>query len=90
MVAKEKLLKYLSKTDGYNTFTVSQARSMFKISNVSARIDELRKEGHMIYTNEKVLDDGRKVKFYKLGKPSKKIIAAGIQALRQQGNRAFT
>jgi predicted transcriptional regulator len=90
MVAKQKLLNYLSKTDGYNTFTVAQARSMFKIQNVSARIDELRKEGHMIYTNEKTLDDGRKIKFYKLGKPSKKVIAAGIQALRQQGERAFT
>lgn len=90
MTAKEKLLNYLSKTEGYNTFTVAQARSMFKIQNVSARIDELRKEGNMIYTNEKVLPDGRRINYYKLGKPTKKVIAAGIQALREQGERAFT
>lgn len=90
MNAKQKLLNFLSKTEGRNTFTVNQARSMFKIQNVSARIEELRKEGHMIYTNEKTLEDGRKIRYYKLGKPTKKVVAAGIQALRQQGERSFT
>ena len=51
--AKQKILAYLSKTDGYNTLTVRQARARFGITNVSARIDELRKDGYAIYTNTK-------------------------------------
>ena len=86
---KEKMLATLSKTDGYNTFTVAQARARFGISNVAARINELREEGYAIYTNTKKLSDGRKITFYRLGTPSKQVIAAGIAALREQGIRAF-
>jgi len=87
--AKEKILAYLSKTDGYNTLTVAQAQSRFGIKNVSARIEELRNEGHAIYTNTKTLADGRKISYYRLGTPSKRVVAAGVELLRQHGVRAF-
>jgi predicted transcriptional regulator len=87
--AKEKILAYLSKTDGYNTLTVAQAQSRFGIKNVSARIEELRNEGHAIYTNTKTLSDGRKISYYRLGKPSKQVVAAGVEMLRLRGIRAF-
>ena len=87
--AKEKILAYLSKTDGYNTLTVAQARARFGITNVSARIEELRSEGHAIYTNTKTLKDGRKITYYKLGKPSKAVVAAGVRFMRLMGERAF-
>ena len=87
--AKQKILAYLSKTDGYNTLTVRQARARFGITNVSARIDELRKDGYAIYTNTKTLEDGRKISYYKLGKPTKAIVAAGVEYLRLQGVNAF-
>jgi len=51
--AKDKMLNALKAKSGYNTFTVAQAQRRFGISNVTARIDELRKEGHCIYTNSK-------------------------------------
>lgn len=86
---KEKILSYLSKDNGYNTLTVAQAQSRFGISNVAARIDELRREGHAIYTNTKTLKDGRKITFYRLGTPSKRVVAAGVEFLRMQGERAF-
>ena len=89
MSVKEKILAFLSKKDGYNTLTVAQARARFGISNVAARIDELRKDGYAIYTNSKTLADGRKVTFYRLGTPTKRVIAAGIAALRSSGVRAF-
>jgi predicted ArsR family transcriptional regulator len=89
MSVKQKILAFLSKKDGYNTLTVSQARARFGISNVAARIDELRKDGYAIYTNTKTLEDGRKVTFYRLGTPTKRMIAAGIAALRSSGVRAF-
>lgn len=89
MSAKQKILNYLSKNSSYNTLTTAQARARFGITNVSARINELREEGHAIYTNTKTLEDGRKITFYRMGAPSKKVVAAGIAALRSQGDRAF-
>ena len=78
--AKEKILKYLSKKDGQNTLTVAQARARFGIQNVSARIDELRQEGHVIYTNTKTRSDGSKVSYYRMGKPTKAFVRAALEA----------
>lgn len=89
MSVKQKILNFLSKQDGYNTLTVAQARARFGCNNVTARIEELRSEGHAIYTNTKTLADGRRISFYRLGTPSKRVVAAGVEALRQQGVRAF-
>jgi hypothetical protein len=78
--AKAKILSYLSKTDGYNTLTTAQARARFGISNVAARIDELRQEGNVIYTNTKTRGDGSKVQSYRLGKPTKALVRAAFSA----------
>ena len=77
--AKQKMLNALKQTEGYNTFTVKQAQRRFGITNVTARIDELRQEGHCIYTNTKV-QDGRKVRFYRLGTPTKALVQAALSA----------
>ena len=77
--AKQKMLNALQQTEGYNTFTVKQAQRRFGITNVTARIDELRQEGHVIYTNKKTVD-GKKVAFYRLGKPTKGLVKAALKA----------
>ena len=77
--AKEKMLNALKQTSGYNTFTVAQAQRRFGITNVTARSDELRQEGNCIYTNTKVVD-GKKVKFYRLGTPTKALVQAALRA----------
>ena len=77
--AKEKMLVALKQTSGYNTFTVKQAQRRFGIQNVSARIEELRKEGRCIYTNTKVVD-GKKVASYRLGTPTKAMVQAALSA----------
>jgi hypothetical protein len=71
LTAKQRLLNFLAKKDGYNTFSIAQAQSRFGIKNVSARISELRQEGYAIYTNMKQRSDGSKVAVYRLGTPSK-------------------
>ena len=86
--AKEKIAKYLA-TNETRGLTVSQARARFGIQNVSARIEELRKEGHAIYLNSRINANGNKVSFYRLGTPTKRIVAAGIMALRQAGEPTF-
>jgi hypothetical protein len=78
--AKERMLAALQQESGYNTFTTAQAQRRFGISNVSARIDELRQEGHCIYTNTRVGADGRKVHFYRIGKPTKSMVKAALRA----------
>ena len=78
--AKQKIVNYLSKQEGYNTLTTAQARARFGIQNVSARIDELRQEGHCIYTNTVKRGDGTKVKAYRMGKPTKAMVRAALNA----------
>jgi predicted transcriptional regulator len=78
--AKAKILATLSKTSGYNTLTVAQARARFGITNVTARIDELRQEGHVIYTNTKTRGDGTKVASYRLGKPTKAMVRTALNS----------
>jgi predicted transcriptional regulator len=78
--AKQKMLNYLSKSEGYNTLSVAQARARFGIQNVSARIDELRQEGHVIYTNTKTRGDGSKVAVYRMGKPTKSMVRTALKA----------
>ena len=86
MSAKEKILKFLSKDGPYNTLTAAQARARFGIANVGARIEELRAEGYCIYTNKKTLADGRRITYYKLGKPTKEMVAMAHAVL---GGQAF-
>jgi hypothetical protein len=78
--AKQKMLNYLSKSEGYNTFSVAQGRNLFGVQNVAARIDELRQEGHCIYTNTVTKNNGNKVQVYRLGKPTKALVQAALSA----------
>jgi len=80
MNVKQKMLAYFSKTNGYNTLTTKQAQSKFGIKNVGARIDELRSEGYSIYLNRKTVN-GKRVSFYRLGTPSRAMVAAAHATL---------
>lgn len=70
--AKQRLLTFLTKKTG-NKFTTAQAKARFGIKNVSARISELRKEGHSIYTDIKTRRDGSKYAVYQLNGVSKSV-----------------
>jgi predicted transcriptional regulator len=89
MSAKAKVLAYLSKDSEFNTLTANKMQSVFGIKNPSAVINELRSEGHAIYRNTRTLSTGEKVSFYRLGTPTKRMVAAGILALRQHGISTF-
>lgn len=88
MSVKSKILAYLSKDSAYNTLTAQKMQSTFGVANPSATINELRNEGNAIYLNSRVVN-GEKVSFYRLGTPTRRMIAAGITALRSAGFRAF-
>jgi hypothetical protein len=86
---KSKILAYLSKDSAYNTLTAAKMQSVFGVANPSATINELRNDGHAIYLNTRINSNGDKVSFYRLGSPTKRMVAAGIAAIRKQGERAF-
>jgi hypothetical protein len=44
-------------------------------------VSELRREGFAIYNNKKTDSQGRSASFYKIGKPTRAVIAAGYKAL---------
>jgi len=51
-------------------------------STVAARVSEMRSAGYAVYANEKVDSKGRTATFYRVGAPTKAVVAAGIRALR--------
>jgi len=86
--AKERILNALKKG---NNFTTNQARRIFGIENVAARIDELRKEGHCIYTNTKTTNAGHQIYVYRLGTPTRSMVKAALRSgfsFRSIGNVA--
>jgi hypothetical protein len=89
MSVKSKVLAYLSKDSEYNTLTAQKMQSVFGVANPSALINDLRNEGHAIYLNTRINANGEKVAFYRLGTPTKRMVAEGIAAIRSQGERAF-
>lgn len=88
VTAKEKVLAYLSKDSERNTLTPRRMRTLFGVRNPSATINELRNEGYAIYLNSRMVN-GERVSFYRLGTPTKRLVAAGIQAIRLEDGRAF-
>lgn len=59
-----------------------QFASRFKMTtaSVAARVSELRREGYAIHNNRKVDSKGRVTFKYRLGTPTKAVIAAGYAA----------
>ena len=70
---KQKVLNLLSKGENVAWKTI---QSKFDLESPRAMIDTLRAEGYMIFGNRV----GGK-KYYRMGTPTRAIIAAGIQAL---------
>ena len=51
-------------------------------STVAARVSDLRSAGYAVYANKRTDSKGRTSTFYRVGTPTKAIVAAGIAALR--------
>jgi predicted transcriptional regulator len=84
MSKQAKLLNYLS--TGAEV-TAKQISGSFGLKNPHDAIHQLRSQGHCIYSNRAKLHDGTETTKYRIGKPSKRIIAAANALL---GATAFT
>ena len=60
--------------------TTSKARKM-GIGNLAAEVSRIRQAGHAVYTNSRVAGNGVQVTEYVLGKPSRRLVAAGYKAM---------
>jgi len=63
------------------TVTASQAEKRFGIKNISAEVSRIRQSGYAVYANTRTAGNNVQVTEYAIGKPSRKIVAAGYKAL---------
>lgn len=61
--------------------TAKQAEKRFQIKNISAEVSRIRQSGHVVYANTRKSRNGVVVTEYKMGKPSRRLVAAGYRAL---------
>jgi hypothetical protein len=60
--------------------TESKARKM-GIGNLAAEVSRIRQHGFAVYTNQRTAGNGVRVTEYVLGKPSRRLVAAGYKAI---------
>ena len=78
---KTKTYKLFSALNSGETVTASQAEKRFGIKNISAEVSRIRHSGFAVYANSRKAGNGVKVTEYAIGKPSRKLIAAGYRAM---------
>jgi len=61
--------------------TGAQIRARFGIANPTATVSDLRFDGFAIYANPKTDSKGRTKIKYRLGTPTRTVVAAGYRAL---------
>jgi hypothetical protein len=61
--------------------SASQAEKRFGIKNISAEVSRVRQAGFAVYANNRKAGNGVQVTEYVIGKPSRKLVAAGYRAM---------
>lgn len=69
--------------------TAKQIEARFQVANPTATIHQLRTEGFAIYCNKSTNAKGEVKMKYKLGKPSRAVVAAGYATLSSMGYAPF-
>jgi hypothetical protein len=75
-----KTFKVFQALQSGKSLTASQAKKM-GIKNLSAEVSRVRQAGFAVYANSRKAGNGVTVTEYVIGKPSRKIVAAGYRAL---------
>lgn len=60
--------------------TQSEATKRFGVKNLAAEASRIRQNGYAVYSNSRKAGNGVTVTEYKLGKPSREIVALGYMA----------
>jgi hypothetical protein len=81
MNPETKTFKVFTALRSGDTLTPAEAKQRFGVGNLAAEASRLRQQGFAVYANTRKAGNGVKVTEYVLGKPSRKIVAAGYKAL---------
>ena len=73
--------KLLTALQAGEKLTAAQISARFGIKNPRATVSDLRFQGYAIYANQHKDTKGRETTKYRLGTPSKRLIAAGYRAM---------
>jgi len=76
-----KTFKLLSALQSGDRVSASQASKRFGIQNISAEVSRIRQSGFAVYANSRVAGNNVKVTEYRIGAPSRKLVAAGYKAM---------
>ena len=76
-----KTYKLFSALSNGERVSASQAAKRFGIKNISAEVSRVRQAGFAVYANSRKAGNGVQVTEYRIGTPSRKIVAAGYRAL---------
>lgn len=61
--------------------TPAAAEHRFGIKNISAEVSRIRQAGFAVYANQRTAGNNVQVTEYVIGKPSRKLVAAGYKAM---------
>jgi hypothetical protein len=61
--------------------TPAEANKRFGVKNLSAEVSRIRQHGFAVYANSRKAGNGVTVTEYQIGKPSRKLVAAGYLAM---------
>jgi len=76
-----KTAKLLTAMQMGESLTQSQAEKRFGIKNIAAEASRIRQAGFAVYANSRKAGNHVRVTEYRIGKPSRALIAAGYRAL---------
>lgn len=76
-----KTFKLLTALQSGDRVSASQANKRFGIQNISAEVSRIRSAGFPVYANKRVAGNHVEVTEYRLGSPSRRLIAAGYKAM---------
>jgi len=76
-----KTFKLFTALQAGESVSPSQAEKRFGIKNISAEVSRVRQAGFAVYANRRMAANHVEVTEYRIGKPSRKIVAAGYRAL---------
>ena len=76
-----KTFKLFTALSNGEKISASQAHKRFGIKNISAEVSRVRQAGFAVYANSRKAGNGVQVTEYVIGKPSRKLVAAGYRAL---------
>jgi hypothetical protein len=75
-----KTFKVFKSLQSGESLTESRARKM-GVGNLRAEVSRIREHGFCVYTNTRKAGNGVTVTEYQIGKPSRRLIAAGYRAI---------